>query len=1023
MVVIRSLLVLMFRPMQNAVFRGAIGCCCLLALVPRLSAQTDFYSRVWQVENGLPNNIVQTVTQTRDGYLWVGTREGMSRFDGEHFQPLLLSPQTMEPSINCLLAAKDGSLWIGTDGRGIFQLEHGELHQREISGRKNTFTVLRMCEAGDGSVWFETPEGVFCWKKGKMEYRGDLINFREPQVELGSGKKPICVDATGKIWMLNGNLVRADLPVATNYFPEASLLPSFGRTLYRDKEGIFWIGTDSSASNVLIKVEDGVITKYPRQNGPAGFPQVVLRDNAGNLWIGSYEGLSRLIDDKFVAFHALEEPAAATAYRIYTLFEDQEHNLWVGSDEGLTRLTAKRFKTITKKDGLASNVALAVYASRDGSTWISSWGSGLSHYVDGRVEILNTKNGLPSNFVMGLAETRDGSLWTGADYNGQLIRIKDGRVSVFEHKGHHGTPALYEDERGVLWIGNRGNLETWDGKKLRRYTTRNGLADDEINAICGGADGTVWIGTVNGLTRWQNGKFENLAASNAPLRVMILSLHHDASGTLWIGTKGKGLLRWRDGKVDEFNQSCGLYSDSIYAILEERTNLWFNSSRGIFRIDKQQFEDLAAGRQTALSSINYGVSDGILASGQYFDVTQPAASKDIHGHLWFRTTQGVAVVDPELAGINRQVPPVTIQQILIDNKSVAVGKLGLDVPRSIVVPPGHQGLEIRYAALSYRAAEKNLYRYKLDGVDGDWVSVGNAKIAKYNNLRPGEYRFQVMACNNDGVWNPVAQAIEFSFKPHFWQTWWFYSLVGIAALATTGGTVRYYTWRRMQRKLHLLEKQRAVEQERARIARDVHDELGAKLTSISFQGSIAKCSLDDPTEIQRQIDQMSASAREAVSSLHAIVWAVDPLNDSLDGLVGLMSHRVSELFNNSSIRCEIIVPDNIPLVHLSANVRHNLFMAIMEAANNSAKHAKAARVSIRVEIRSEELEVLVTDDGAGFDPEFRSVPADGNGKRSGNGLRNMQNRMHSIGGRLEITSKPGSGTTICFIAPLEKSFP
>lgn len=1004
---------------RPALLPVVLGFWCWLMCPAPAPAQTDFYARVWQAENGLPNNIVQAVAQTRDGYLWVGTREGVARFDGAQFELLFLAPQTLEPSINCLLAGRDGSLWIGTDGRGIFQLERGELHRREIPGRNNGFTVLRMCEAGDGAVWFETPEGMFRWKEGKMESRAELINPREPQVELGSGKKPICADATGKIWMLNGNLVRADLPVATNYFAQTGLLPASGRTLYCDREGSFWIGTDSSASNVLIRVQAGTITKYQRQSGPAGFPQVILQDSAGNLWIGSYEGLSRLVDGQFVAFTALEESAAVSAYKIYALFEDREQNLWVGSDEGLTRLTPKRFKAITKKDGLASNVALAVHASRAGGTWISSWGSGLSHYRDGKVEVLNATNGLPSNFVMALTETRDGSLWTGADYNGPLIRLKDGKITVYEHKGHHGTPALYEDERGLLWIGNRGNLETWDGSRFRRYTAKNGLTDDEINAICGGADGDVWIGTVGGLTRWQEGRFENLAASNALLRVMILSLYHDAEDTLWIGTKGKGLLRWRDGKVSEFNHKSGLFSDSIYAILEDQhTNLWFNSSRGIFRVDKAQFAAVAEGRQAGITAINYGISDGILASGQYFDVTQPAASKDIHGRLWFRTTQGVVVVDPETADINRQLPPVSFQQILVDNKVIAVGKLGVAVPGEIPVSPGHEALEIHYAALSYRAPEKNLYRYKLEGVDDDWVNAGNARVAKYNNLRPGRYRFQVVACNNDGVWNDSGQTVAFEFQPHFWQTWWFYSLLGVAVLTTTGGTVRYFTWRRMQRKLHQLEKQRAVEQERARIARDVHDELGAKLTSISFQGSIASCSLNDPEEIQRQIEQMSASAREAVSSLHAIVWAVDPLNDSLDGLVGLMSHRVSELFNSSSIRCEIIVPDDIPALHLSANVRHNLFLAVMEAANNSAKHARANRVSIQIQVRPAELEIMVADDGSGFDQGQANDSGKDKPRRPGHGLVNMQNRMKAIGGRFEIVSAASAGTSIRFIVPL-----
>ena len=998
---------------------GAVYCC-LLAASQRVEAQTDFFARLWQTENGLPNNIVQAIAQTSDGYLWIGTREGLARFDGDQFDPVALSAQTTEPSINCLLAGRDGSLWIGTDGRGLFHLCRGELQRCEIPGLQNiNFSVLGICEAGDHSVWFETPDGIYTWINGRIESQAGRYDSKRPQPELGSGKKPICADATGKIWVLNGNLVRADLPVATNYFAKSDPLPNSNRTLYCDRDGVFWIGTDSSASNVLIRVQAGEITKYPRQNGPAGFPQVISRDSAGNLWVGSYEGLSRLVDGKFVAFTARDDSASASAYKIYAIVEDREHNLWIGSDEGLTRLTPKRFKTITKKDGLASNVALAVCASSDGSTWISSWGSGLSHYVNGKIEVLNTTNGLPSNFVMALAETRDGSLWAGLDYNGPLVRVKGGKISVFEHKGHHGTPALYEDERGVLWIGNRGCLETWDGVKFKRFTSNNGLGSDEIDALCGGAKGSVWIGTVGGLSRWRDGKIENLGATNPQLRVLILSLYQDADKTLWIGTKGRGLLRWREGKVSEFNQKCGLFSDSIYAILEDaHTNLWFNSSRGIFWVNKQQIEAVAEGKETAVKPITYGMADGILSSAQYNDDTQPAACKDKQGRLWFRTTQGVTSVDPETAIINDQPPPILIQSITADNKPIAVGKLGLTVPGAITIPPGNGSLEIQYAALSYRAPEKNMYRYQLIGVDPDWVDAGDRRAAKYNNLPPGKYRFKVVASNNDGVWNRQGQAVELRLEPHFWQTWWFYSLLGLAATGLVGGAARYITRRRMQRKLNQLEKQRAVEQERSRIARDVHDELGAKLTSISFQGSIAKSSLNNPEEIKQQIEQMSESAREAVSSLHEIVWAADPLNDSTEGLVGHISHQVGELFGNSAIHYEVIVPENLPLLHLSANVRHNLFLATMEAANNAAKHSQATHVSIQVVLRSDELEIMVFDNGSGFDISPAGEVGRDKAKRYGSGLINMRKRLSSIGGQCEISSDAKSGTTIHFIVPL-----
>jgi signal transduction histidine kinase/ligand-binding sensor domain-containing protein len=993
---------------------SALVLACLLLPGLRSQAQSDFYARLWQTENGLPNNIVQAVAQTRDGYIWVGTREGLARFDGEQFSFFYLLPKDIEPSINCLLGSSDGSLWIGTDGRGVFRLGQGGLQQFELPGSKTDYSTFKICESSDGSVWFETGGGVLCWRQNRLE----LVKA------LGSGHKNICSDAQGGIWVLDRNLIRADLPTPTNYFSKAGLLPRLGRILYRDSQGCFWIGADSSGGNDLIKVEGSTISRYATQKGPAGFPRMLLRDSSGELWVGSYEGLTRLVNGKFVPFESMDGSLASLTSKVYCMFEDREQNLWVGSYGGLTRLTPMRFKTITRKEGLPSNTALAVCSSRDGGVWISSWGSGLSHYVDGKITVLNTTNGLPSDYVMAVAESRDGSLWVGTDYGGPLLQIRENVVSAFDAaKGYaisHGVPALYEDEKGLLWIGTRDSLQTWDGTEFKKYTTRHGLSDIEVDALCGGAEGSVWIGAVGGLSRWKDGKFEDWGAHNPALHVFVLSLFNDAENTLWIGTKGKGVLRLRDGVVTEFNHQHGLVSDSIYAILEDRhTNLWFNSSRGIFRVDKRQMEAVADKKQAAFTSIRYGVSDGILASSQYIDSTQPAACKDRQGRMWFRTTLGVAMVDPEKAVINGQPPPIVLQSVIAHNKPIALGDFGGASPVSITVPPGNGLLEIRFAALSYRESEKNLYRYKLEGVDTDWIDAQNHRSARYNNLAPNSYRFRVIACNNDGVWNNEGASLEIVLEPHFWQTYWFSSGMVVLAVVAVGGTARYITRRRMQRKLNELEKRHAVEQERARIARDVHDELGAKLTTISYQGSIAQCSLNDPVEIQKQLEQMAASARKAVSSLHEIVWAVDPANDSLEGLVALIGQQVGELFASTPVQCEVIEPENIPALHLSAGLRHNLFLAVMEAANNAAKHSRASKVVIKVVFQADGLEIEVSDNGAGFQVDLEGSPS-GNGARlSGNGLMNMRRRMKTIGGFFDVSSKPGLGTTLRFRVSLK----
>jgi signal transduction histidine kinase len=379
------------------------------------------------------------------------------------------------------------------------------------------------------------------------------------------------------------------------------------------------------------------------------------------------------------------------------------------------------------------------------------------------------------------------------------------------------------------------------------------------------------------------------------------------------------------------------------------------------------------------------------------------------------------VVDPDVIAVNHRFPPVVIQKVLADNKPITVGNLGLGIPDSLIIPPGRGELDIQYAALSYTAPEKILYRYKLEGVDSEWVNAGNIRVTKYNNLHPGRYRFQVTACNNDGIWNEQGQSVELMLEPHFWQTWWFFTLCGIAAVGIVGGTARYVTYRRMQKKLTQIEQQRAVEQERTRIARDVHDELGAKLTRISFQGGIATCSLNDPVETRKQIEEMSAAAREAVSSLHEIIWAADPQNDSVEGLLAHISQHAEEFFNACAIRCEVVTPEQIPEHHISARARHNLFLAIKEAINNAAKHAKATRVLIEIIIRTNELEILVSDDGAGFkiDPAIEVPP--GRTKPTGHhGLVNMQERLKSINGRCEIHTQEGLGTTIHFVIPLNE---
>jgi signal transduction histidine kinase len=462
------------------------------------------------------------------------------------------------------------------------------------------------------------------------------------------------------------------------------------------------------------------------------------------------------------------------------------------------------------------------------------------------------------------------------------------------------------------------------------------------------------------------------------------------------------------GKFSTISKDYGLPSSAIVHIVDDGIeNLWLGSEHGILRVSKTELNRCADGLERTIHCLNYGKAEG-LASQSCPGGFQPGACKASDGRLWFPTTKGIAIVDPTDVTINREPPPVVIEEFMVDGK--AVTGLGAQVP------PGKQRFELRYTGLSFVAPDRVRFKYKLDGLESDWVDAGTRRIAQYSYLKPGKYSFHVIACNNDEVWNQTGASLDFTVRPYFWQTWWFL-VVGMATgVGMVGGGVSMVAQRRERRKLQQLEKQQAVEKERARIARDIHDDLGASLTRIAMLSQTMRKNLEGNSQEASAAARVNSIARELTRAMDEIVWAVNPKHDTLDSLATYLGGFAQDVLAPAGIRCRLNVPVCLPPLAVTAEVRHNVFLAFKEILHNVLKHANASEVEISLEAAPTGFALMIADNGCGFalDPTKETGVGLDERRRlgGGNGLINVRKRLENLDGRCEWETAPGLGTNV-----------
>lgn len=960
----------------------------------------------WQLDEGLPQNSVTTVIQSRSGYLWLGTFNGLVRFDGVNFRVYDSdnTPELGGNRITKLIEGADGSLWIGTDGSGLTHYRNGRFKQI-VHPELSQSSITTMCEDRDGGLWIGTlGGGVVRLMKAQATVYGAKEGLPDASI------RSLAADRYGRIWVGAAAFLgffQQDKLTSISVDANAEVQLGPGRS------GTVWIAigdqlqqTDEHAG---LKVIGGIPSTKQRNT-----VTMLYEDRRGDLWLGTYGG--GLLRHHRGVFENITTADGLPHDTVLSIVEDKEENLWVGTrGGGLSRLKERVFEVLDTKDRLSEEVVLSVCQGPAGNIWIGTDGGGLNCLSNGQFTVYSQKHGLRHQSILGVYEDRRTNLWVGAAGSGLYQRRGPSSQFIrrFSLSGRH-VQAISEDRDGTLWVGTSdGGLNFLRPGPFPRFfthfTTRDGLSHNDVRVIHPDKAGNLWIGTGGGgLNRFADGKFTTFRKRDGLPSDLVRTIHEDTDGALWIGTAG-GLCRLKEGKFTPFTQNHGLPVTVITQIFEDGAgNFWIGSAKGIFRVRKRELDDVALGRRQSVTCVSYDKSDG-LGSRECSGNFQPAGWKTADGRLWFPTIKGIAVVDPNNFKVNKRPPQVIIEEVVADGRRNELAGPSME-DRAVQIKPGADQIEFRYTGLSFSAPRRVSFKYRLEGLDKDWVDARTRRSAYYGQLPPGNYRFQVLAANNDGFWNDVGSSLAVMVPTPWWRTWWFTSLAALTLTAAMVGVTRYLTSKQLTRRLELLEHQNAVEKERTRIAQDMHDQLGASLTRVGLLSELIRREASTPAAVVAHTSKISETTQEVVKTLDEIVWTVNPKNDTLDKLADYLVHYAEEFFESTPVRCRLDVPAELPSHPLTADVRHNVFLAFKEALNNILRHAGASEAGVQLVIGNDHLELTVKDNGRGFDAS--------SGDPRGNGLPNLRRRLAEIHGRFELRSAPGQGCVLKFSVPL-----
>ncbi|MFT3783374.1 MAG: two-component regulator propeller domain-containing protein [Nibricoccus sp.] len=978
---------------------------CLLAWGTAAVAGTEtqdrdlrFTTRRWTIDQGAPDNFINRVLQDKRGHLWLGTAAGLARFDGVGFQEYRDTINSPEFGYNIrdIAITPDGSILTLPASGGLVAWKNGEPTVHPLTSELAGMTLLDLFVEPNGVIWVAAePTSLIRWENGRVQRFG-----QNEGISRRVNRATFAVDKRGRTWVATGEYF--------GYYKEGKLVP------------------------------------WQQSSGSLGTALLIAPSISGGVWISSAERLYKLENDRALTVLEGQQWLAKRA-GIQCLFEDSDGKLWIGTRrEGLYVLSGGALKKV----GIDADLILSVSEDQTGNIWVGTAGEGLCRVRPMHFLVLNSESGLHADMSSSVCEDTTGAIWC-ANRAGGLVRWKDGAVRYFGATGDGWLFAsrVAVDRNGTVWMGSNAGLYRMTDVASGKLELAQPASMRGIHFLHGSRDGRMWVSSSLGLGYFEENvyhsvstapRFETLAESQAgaiwvattesqeaKFRARILefvdgqlvervsadrwtagpihTLLFDHEDTLWIAAAG-GLIAKRGDQLARFSKAHGLPDEFIDQILEDDAgNLWLAGRRAIFRVKIADLHAVAEGRSKTVQVSVVGPDDGL------FDAAapgggQPRSWKGADGRLWFTLYRGVIGLDPKAITSRTKSPPLYVEEVLLDQAPFHALEPALEIP------PEVQQVKLRLSVLEFSHPKQVLLRYKLEGYDRDWNLADEDRAALYTRIPPGNYRFVVRASDENGLWEPQEISLLVHVETAWWQSRWFILVCILITLSLVAWVVRIWSVRKYKVRLRNLEKEHALERERARIARNLHDELGGSLTQIGLLADRLRRHRN-PEEIEKTLGLLVRRTQGLATDLESIVWTVSPNNNSWDRLASFIGRYARQLFENSGINCKVEGSENIPDLPLGIEEQHEVLAICKEAMNNVLKHSRASVITLRIALENGVFTVLVQDDGVGFEPSLKE-------HSERNGLINMRMRAAELGGSITIESRPGAGTKCVVHAPV-----